>query len=81
MYTLQQALTPLPVGVAGQVMLEVIKIEGQLHLQDDTPKLGAPAYSACRCGPICSLGKVHELDWYLMQISLPWWRTRWQVRA
>ena len=21
------------------------------------------------------LWKVHELDWYLMQISLPWWKT------
>ena len=57
MYTLQQALTPLPVWVAGQVMLEAIKIEGQLHLQDDTLKLGAPAYNACRHELICSCGR------------------------
>ena len=73
-------LTPLPVWVAGQVMLEVIKIERWLCLQDDTPKLGAPAYNACRHGPICSwedawVGLVLDADLPTLV------KDRWQLGA
>ena len=88
--TLQQALTPVPVRLAGQIAA------GSYWGWEATVPAGQHSEAGCSClqclqtWALLQLGKVHEFDWYLMllqlgkvhvfhwylmQISLPWWKT------